>query len=203
LEDFRSKENLLKKVQEKINQKLPIDIAKMAWRGDTASASPIYSYFDGFRKLSNVNVIDAGNNVLTIEMLQTAIDTLNIKYRVPELAFIMDYKMKSDYIRLVSKRETGTGDAYLLNNVTPTVEGIRILDAPYLGSYQNGGSTNSEILLTIPQNFIIVMKRDLKFEMERNMREKRWDIMVSSRWITMVEDTNAVVKITNIKHKTA
>jgi hypothetical protein len=98
------------------------------------------------------------------------------------------------YRDLVAKRATGYGDSMLTGQSPIFAYGVPVEGAAMLAA----GASGTSGLFTFPQNLIMGIQRDIQIETDRDIRAREIIIVLTARVALAIEETDAVVKYTNI-----
>ena len=145
------------------------DLEDLALNGDESLAGdPLYRANDGFIALANSlgsQVLNFGQVAFTNNVFEQMYRALPTKYRrnPRELRFLVGPNIWQDYVNSVAARQGAMADQFLSGLVgDPTYIGIPIRMSPFMPEDLGGGTNESTIILTHPDNLIWGVERDMK-----------------------------------------
>lgn len=135
------------------------DFEDLGISGDTLSADPLLSAFDGWLKLarnsSDTNQMFFSGSGLTKSIFSQMLKNLPTKYqsRRADLRFFVPVNLVQDYIDTLSDRETALGDELIAEGARALAYGIPVISVPLMpatlaGTYA-GASGNHGINLQV------------------------------------------------------
>ena len=168
------------------------DLEELAILGDTASGDPYLALTDGFLKLSTAHVVNAGGATISKDVFKHAIKAMPDKYlRVrSDLEFFVSVDNETEYRDTVANRVTGLGDSALVSANQLSVFGSTIYPASLMPG-ANGIYTN-------PNNLIFGIQRRVNIEYDKDIRARKFIVVLTARVDFKIEENDAVVKINNI-----
>jgi hypothetical protein len=180
-------------IMDLIAERAALDIEELGLLGDTANASDAYlALCDGFIKRSADNIVDQGAAPITKTMFKNGLKAMPDQY-LRNLAALRNYvsiNNEIEYRDSLSDRETGLGDS-----VIEGFRGVFGYGVPVEKVALMPGDTG---LLTHPLNFIFGIQRQMSIEVDKIITERVFVIVLTTRLDFQVEETEAVVKYTNI-----
>uniref|UniRef100_A0AAU8L0T1 Structural protein n=1 Tax=Pseudomonas phage PA_L9 TaxID=3232177 RepID=A0AAU8L0T1_9CAUD len=194
IEGASFEEHLMRSLAERV----AVDLEELALWGDTTlgATDPYLALFDGWMKLANVHVLDNASAGITPDVFALAQKTLPQKYArlLPQLKAFVSVYNQINYRQAVARRQTGYGDSALQNAIDVRAYGLPIEPAPMIGIKENGESG----LVTVPQNLILGIRRDITLETAKDIRSREIIIVVTARVGTQIDDRDAVVRLKNL-----
>jgi HK97 family phage major capsid protein len=187
------------------------DMEQLAIEGDTSNVgsddeSRLLQVNDGWHVLTaqgtGAHIVSAGAKRASWKLLEKLLRNLPKKYRrdMGKLRWIVSPNAALDIRGDAAARSTGLGDSlYAGGNYAP--HGIPMLEIPSLPedlAVTGTNSTGTFIWLADPKNFIYVVQRALQVHTLYVPRYDRWEVTAFMRTDFLVENTDAVVKATNI-----
>lgn len=210
LEDNIEKGNLFDTIMALTQAKMGPELDDLILYGDTEGATGgVRDQVDGLFKLVSTHSYDANQATLSDTILKGGYRQLPGKYADSEkdLRFYVSHLARLDYVGALAAK--GVNEAfvrYLLEAQEPLYQGIPVrkvgaitTDNIATGSVAVYGSKG---LLINPRNIILGIHRDFMFEMERKPRARIIEVTITMRLDVQLEEEDAVVKITKIKHST-
>lgn len=175
-----------------IGQRVALDLEEAALLGDTSSPDSYLALFDGFLKLADQHVVNAGGATITKDVFKAAIKAMPDKYlrQRSALEFFISTDNETEYRDTVANRVTGLGDSALVSANSLSVFGSGVNAAPLM--------PNAKGVYVNPKNLIFGVQRRVHIEYDKDIRARKFIIVVTARVDFQVEETDAMVQITNI-----
>lgn len=175
-----------------VGQRAALDLEELGILGDTASGDPYLALADGFIKRATAHVVDFGGATISKDAFKLAIKAMPDKYlRVRgENSFFVSVDNETEYRDTVANRVTGLGDSALVSANAMSAFGSPIQAAPLM--------PNSKGIYTNPNNLIFGIQRRVNIEFDKDIRARKFIIVLTARVDFQIEETDAVVAITNI-----
>lgn len=175
-----------------IGQRVSLDLEEAATLGDTTSTDAYLALFEGFIKRANKHIVDAAGAAMTKDVFKAAIKAMpDVYLRVRgDNTFFVSTDNETDYRDTVANRVTGLGDAALINANALQVFGSAVEAAPMMPSTKG--------IYTNPKNLIFGIQRKVNIEYDKDIRARKFIIVVTARVDFQVEEDNALVQMINI-----
>lgn len=176
-----------------LGSRAALDLEELAILGDTANVGDDYlALVDGFLKLATAHVVDAQGATLTKDIFKASIMAMPDKYlRVrSDLNFYVSVDNETEYRDTVANRVTGLGDAALVTASALAAFGSQILPAPLM--------PNASGIYTNPNNLIFGIQRRVNIEYDKDIRARKFIVVLTARIDFQIEESDAVVKMINI-----
>jgi len=158
-------------------------------------------------KQATSHVYDASSATLSDTILFNSLKLMPGKYMDIETAFrfYVSHLARLDYVKaLADKNVNDAFTRYLLENAEPTYQGINVRKCPAITTEDLDAGTpvvnGSKGLLINPKNIVFGIHRDVTYEFDRQPRKRIIEVTMTMRIDFKLEEEDAVVKITNIKH---
>lgn len=175
-----------------LGQRAALDLEELAILGDTTSGDDYLAMTDGFLKLADMHVVNALGATVTKDIFKKAVKAMPDKYlrNRNELEFFISVDQETEYRDTVANRVTGLGDAALVS-----ANGLAVF-----GSTIGGVALmpNAKGIYTNPNNLIFGIQRKINIEFDKDIRSRKYIIVLTARVDFQVEETDAVVTITNM-----
>lgn len=175
-----------------IGQRIALDLEELAVLGDTASGDSYLALCDGFIKRATAHVVNAGGVTVSKDIFKAMIKAMPDKYLRQRnmLEFFLSTDNETEYRDTVANRVTGLGDSALVSANSLSV----------FGSSLNAASLmpESKAIYTMPKNLIFGVQRRVHIEFDKDIRARKYIIVVTARVDFQVEETDALVIATNI-----
>lgn len=176
-----------------LGNRAALDLEELALLGDTSLQNDSYlALTDGFLKLGSKHIVDAQGSSLTKDVFKQAIKAMPDKYlRVrSDLDFFVSVDNETEYRDTVANRVTGLGDAALVNASAMSVFGSPITAAPLM--------PNEFGIYTNPNNLIFGIQRRVNIEYDKDIRARKFIVVLTARVDFAVEEPDAIVTIKNL-----
>lgn len=175
-----------------IAERAAVDLEELAIRGDTASGDTYLALNDGWGKLVTANVVNLASAKISKKYLADALRAMpdRFKREMGRMRFYLPQNPVIDYRETITDRQTGLGDNQLQNGGPLWGMGV-----PLVGVDMMLAATG---LLTDPRNLIFGIQRQVNMEFDKDIQTRQYIIVLTARVDFKIEETNAVVKLTNI-----
>lgn len=198
LEDNIEGESVEAHIMRLIAERAALDLEEWALWADTslAATDAFLGLQDGWLKRANSHVVNNLGAGVSPDMFSNALLAMPQKY-LRDLAKMRGFVSLQNTIRyrsLVSKRQTGYGDSALQENIPLHAHGLRLEGAAAL-AFDNIGNSG---LVTVPQNLLFGIRRDIMVETDRDIRARERVIVLTMRAALQIDDADAAVKLENI-----
>lgn len=194
LEDNIERGDMENTVLQLIAERAALDLEELVILGDTSlnTADPYLDLTDGVLKLATEHVVDADGAAISPAIFNSVLKALPTKYRRNRNAmrFLSSMDVEQDYRLALSTRGTGLGDAILTGQQDVPVFGVPLVGAALMPT--------ANLMFTDPQNLIFGMQRNIRVESERLISEREVKIVLTARVAVQIEETDALVKVTNL-----
>ena len=175
-----------------LGQRAALDLEELAILGDEDSADEYLALTNGFLKLSDRHIVDGMGATITKDIFKKAVKAMPDKYlrNRNELEFFISVDQETEYRDTVANRVTGLGDAALVS-----ANGLAVF-----GSTIGGVALmpNAQGIYTNPNNLIFGIQRKINIEFDKDIRSRKYIIVLTARVDFQVEETDAVVTIKNM-----
>lgn len=153
---------------------------------------PLLNYMDGIYELATDHSVDAAGQPINDAFFTSMIKAMPKKYRnnLDALRFIVGSDTALDLRDARAARATLLGDRFVEDNAPLRAKGIQVLPA--------SNNPETSILLTIPQNLIFGIQRNIRVETDRDIEAREVTIVVTARVCTEIENHDAIVKGINV-----
>ena len=180
----------------------------VAYAADGSANGLLLRTMDGWFKQSAAGlIVDAEGTNISKVLLGQMIRTMPTYYlqRLNELRFYVSPGIYQDYRDQLASRSTPVGDDALMGNGPMTYGGIPIVLVPLipqnLDSYDGSSNWNnaSFIWLTVPNNFVRVITRDIEVYYDFRPRFDQWQWTLYTYQGLYLENTEAMVTAVNVR----
>lgn len=173
-------------------QRVSLDLEEMVITGDTASGDDFLALQDGVLKLATSNIVNHGGDGMTPDLFANMMKALPTKYHklFGRYRFYLSKAREIDYRMTIAQRQTQLGDAILDGRTNVAALGIPMSSAAYM--------PNSNVVMMIPANLIIGFQRNIRLEIDRDIRERAIVMVLTMRIAMNYEEEDMVVKAINV-----
>jgi hypothetical protein len=197
LEDNIEGESFEAHVLRAIATRVAIDLEELALWADTATVGDDFlALQNGWMKRANVHVLDNLDAGVSPDTFANALLQMPSKYlrNLPQMKAFISLANRIRYQQNVGKRQTGYGDAAIQQNIPLQAHGLTIEGAGMLDVH----GTGDQGLVTMAQNLIWGIQREITIETDKDIRSREYIIVVTARVALQVDDTNAIVRLDNL-----
>jgi HK97 family phage major capsid protein len=193
LEDNIEGSNMRNTILALLADRVALDLEELIVLGDTDIVNdPYLALQDGVLTLAESNVVNHGGAPVDVDLFKNMAKALPTQY----LPYLGDYRTyvapyrEIDYRATVAQRQTALGDAIISGRTAPTIMGVPLVKAAKM--------PQDQALLTIPNNIIVGVQRDMRLEYDTDIRERVFIIVLTMRVAVAIEEADMVVKAVNI-----
>lgn len=209
LEDSIEGQGLFNTIMDLTAEEVALEMDDLLLNGDTTGGTADYlEILDGVFKQATSHVMDAEESLLTDVVLGKIYKSLPGKYTKKNndtFRYYVSHLAKEDFIEVLAGK--GVSEAftrYLLEAQEPAYHGMPVRKVPAIATKDLDVGTpvtyGSDALLVDPRNIIWGVHRDITYEMERKPRKRIVEVTMTMRVDVKLEEADALVKATNIKH---
>jgi hypothetical protein len=179
-----------------IATRVAIDLEELALWGDTTSLDTYLALQDGWMKRANLHVLDNLDAGVSPDTFASALIELPPKYlrNLPQMKAWVSLANRIRYQQNVGRRQTGYGDSAIQTNIPLQAHGLTIEGAGMLDVHGDG----DQGLVTIPNNLIWGIQREISIETDKDIRSREYVIVVTARVALQVDDRDAMVRLDNL-----
>jgi len=177
------------------------DLEEVVINGDTGSADPFLAQLDGIIYQAQTNVVDAAGAPVSKDLFHDMMKALPPRYRKNkrELRFYTASDAELDYRNTLAERATAAGDKYLETDTPVLAAGTPIVGVPLFPSTLGATNDQTVVILTHPKNIVVGVRRKIRIEWERSIRQRAVAIVVTLEADTKFAEEEGVVKATNVQ----
>lgn len=179
-----------------LGQRAALDLEELAILGDTASGDSYLSLCDGFLKRAstgvNAHIVNVGGVAISKDAFKAAVKAMPDKYlrNRTELEFYCSVDNETEYRDTVANRVTGLGDAALVGAGGLAVFGSNIIPTALM--------PNTKGIYTNPNNLIFGIQRRVNIEYDKDIRARKFIVVLTARVDFQIEEVDAIVYMNNI-----
>jgi HK97 family phage major capsid protein len=172
-------------------ERCAVDLEELGLLGDSASGDPYLALTDGWLKRSTTNVVNA-SAAISKDVLKAGVIAMPDKYlrNRAQMRQIFSVDNETNLRDTYAARETALGDAMLQGTTPMYMHGSQVLAASAMPA--SGG------LFCDPMNLIFGIWRNIQIEYDKDIETRVFKIVLTARVGFQIEETEAVVKYTNI-----
>lgn len=179
-----------------------LDLENLAFNGNTSSSDDTLKVLNGFIAQASSHTVVGGGASITRAMLKDVLKTLPSAYRSGaqrNLEFFTSDEAGIDWHETIADRATPLGDRSVESRETPLFQGIPVSGVPVIPSNLGGGTNETVILLTDPQNMVFGIWRNITIEMTKDISAQTIVIVLTCRVDFKYAHEDAVVKATGVR----
>ncbi len=175
-----------------IGQRTALDLEELGILGDQDSPDEYLALCSGFLVRANQHIVDANGATISKDLFKQAIKAMPDKYlRVrSDLNFYASVDNETEYRDTVANRVTGLGDSALVSANSLSIFGSSLNAAPLM--------PNTKAIYTNPNNLIFGIQRKVHIEYDKDIRARKFIVVVTARIDFQIEEADAIVQIQNI-----
>lgn len=192
LEDNIERDQLTNTMLTLLADRVALDFEDLLLNGDTTSGDAWLALRDGALKQATAHTSDAASNPLTANYLINTIKELPKQYRddKSKVGYFVASDAEVDYRNALATRQTGYGDALLVGDQPLSVGGYKLQSAHRM--------PDASGLYCDPRNIIFGIQRNITMEGDKFIRSRELIFVMTARIDIKIEETDAIVKLTNI-----
>ncbi|MCC2483721.1 phage major capsid protein [Bacillus pacificus] len=200
LENNIEKGKLKDTIMQMIAERAALDWEELIVNGDTASADPYLALLNGIRKQAVSHIYDHKGAAFAKEVFKHGYKAVPTKYlrNKKDWKFYTSQGIEVEYLDNMSNRQTALGDA-AINGGLPSAYGVPVQGIAMLQPYTAAEKTVSDIILTHPKNILTGMSRQISIEVDKDIRARKFIIVLTAKIDAKFEEEDAVAKIINVK----
>jgi len=183
---------LMETVVQLIAERAALDLEELLLLGDTASSDPYLAMLNGYLKLCNAHIVNAGGATISKDILKAGVKAMPDKYlrNRARLTHYVSVDNDTEYRDTYANRQTALGDSMLQGTGPVYAWGSQLQSVPLMPA--------SKGLYVDPLNLIFGIQRKVTIEFDKDIRARVYIIVLTCRIACAVEETDAVVAYTNI-----
>jgi HK97 family phage major capsid protein len=200
LENNIEGDGLYNTIMSMIAERASLDLEELGVKGDKSNASdPYLALIDGYMKKATSHVVNIADATLDKNVFKKGIKALPQKYfRNPaEFRFFTSQFAALDWKDIVASRQTALGDTNLQGG-NATAYGVPVESLAMLQPYTSNAKQVSDMLFTHPKNLVYGMNRNIRIEVDKDIRARSFIIVLTAKIDVQFEEEDAVVKITKV-----
>lgn len=192
--------NLQNTIMQMIAERAALDIEELIINGDKSSADTYLTLLDGLRKQATSHVIDHAAGTFSKDVFKKAYKAVPAKYlRNPkDWKFYTSHGLEVEWKDQVAARQTNLGD-FSLQGGLASAYGVPVDGIAMLQPYTDETNTVSDILLTHPKNIVVGMSRNIRIEVDKDIRARKFIIVLTAKVDAKFEEEDAVAKVIKVK----
>ncbi|MFP7340377.1 phage major capsid protein [Bacillus safensis] len=187
-------------IMQMLAERAAVDIEELILNGDTSSSDTYLAQLDGIRKQATSHIVDVAGEPLTRQVFKQGYKAVPPKYlRVPqEFRFYSSPGQEVEWKDKVADRQTNLGDAAVQGGLSSAF-GVPVKGIANMQPYDADGTDVSDILLTHPKNIILGFSRNIRIEIDKDIRNRKFIIVLTAKLDSKFEEEDAVAKIIKVK----
>lgn len=199
LENNIEGDNLQNTIMQMLAERAALDIEEVIVNGDKSSTDPYLALLDGLRKQATSHVVDHAAGAFSKDVFKKAYKAVPAKYlRNPkDWKFYASHGLEVEWKDQVAGRQTNLGD-FSLQGGLASAYGVPVNGIAMLQPYTDSAKTVSDILLTHPKNIVVGMSRNIRIEVDKDIRARKFIIVLTAKLDAKFEEEDAVAKVTKV-----
>lgn len=201
LENNIEKDGLYNTIMQLLAERFALDAEELIINGDTALAAtdPYLGLINGIRKKAVSHIVDVAGAPLTKNVFKKLYGAVPTKYlRNPrEWKFYTSYANELEWKDSIVSRQTALGDSTLQGGL-PNAYGVPVQGIAMLQSYSKTIETVAKQVndgfLIHPKNILYGISRNVRVEVDRDIRERKFIIVLTAKMDVQFEEEDAVAK---------
>ena len=175
-----------------IAERAATDMEELALLGDKDDADEYLALVDGWLKRTKSHIVDHEGAEISKTMFKNGVKTLPSRFHrnLSSMRHFVSVAQNVEYSDKLSSRETALGDSKIQTLENNWGSGVPVRGVPLMPEDKG--------LLANPQNLIFGIQREMSLEFEKNIRARKFIIVLTARVDVQIEDEEANVKYTNI-----
>ncbi|MEY4225950.1 MAG: hypothetical protein RL190_707, partial [Actinomycetota bacterium] len=201
LEDSIERGELRQTIMEMMAEAISRDMEDVLINGDTLSADPFLAVMDGVLKQATSNVVDAGGNPISKNLLRDVLKTVPSEHLRDKKAmrFLTSVDADLDYRNTLAERATAVGDRLLEGDTPVLYSGVPLQPIPLFPETLGATGDQTSLLLCNPKNIHVGIWRNIRIESARDISEGTLKIVATLRFDVKFAEEPGVAKAINVQ----
>ena len=201
LEDSIERGELRQTIMEMMAEAISRDMEDVLINGDTLSADPFLAVMDGVLKQATSNVVDAGGNPISENLLRDVLKTVPSEHLRDKKAmrFLTSVDADLDYRNSLAERATAVGDRLLEGDTPVLYSGVPLQPVPLFPETLGATGDQTSLLLCNPKNIHIGIWRNIRIESACDISEGTLKIVATLRFDVKFAEEPGVAKAINVQ----
>jgi HK97 family phage major capsid protein len=201
LEDSIERGELRQTIMEMMAEAISRDMEDVLINGDTLSADPFLAVMDGVLKQATSNVVDAGGNPISKNLLRDVLKTVPSEHLRDKKAmrFLTSVDADLDYRNSLAERATAVGDRLLEGDTPVLYSGVPLQPIPLFPETLGATGDQTSLLLCNPKNIHVGIWRNIRIESARDISEGTLRIVATLRFDVKFAEEPGVAKAINVQ----
>jgi len=201
LEDSIERGELRQTIMEMMAEAISRDMEDVLINGDTLSADPCLAVMDGVLKQATSNVVDAGGNPISKNLLRDVLKTVPSEHLRDKKAmrFLTSVDADLDYRNSLAERATAVGDRLLEGDTPVLYSGVPLQPIPLFPETLGATGDQTSLLLCNPKNIHVGIWRNIRIESARDISEGTLKIVATLRFDVKFAEEPGVAKAINVQ----
>ena len=201
LEDSIERGELRQTIMEMMAEAIARDIEEVVVSGDTDSADDFLATMDGVLKQAVSNVVDAGGDPISKDLLRDMLKTLPSEHLRDKKAmrYMTSVDADLDYRNTLAERATAVGDKFLEGDTPVLYSGVPVQPIPLFPENLGVDSDQTVSLLCNPKNIHVGIWRQIRVESARDISEGTLKIVATLRFDVKYAEEPGVAKAINVQ----
>ena len=201
LEDSIERGELRQTIMEMMAEAISRDMEDVLINGDTLSADPFLAVMDGVLKQATSNVVDAGGNPISKNLLRDVLKTVPSEHLRDKKAmrFLTSVDADLDYRNSLAERATAVGDRLLEGDTPVLYSGVPLQPIPLFPETLGATGDQTSLLLCNPKNIHVGIWRNIRLESFRDVSAGVLRVVATMRFDARFAEEPGVAKLINIQ----
>ncbi len=200
MEDSIERGNFRQTVMELMAERISLDMDEVIWNGDTVSADTFLAKFDGIRKQTTSNIVDAAGARTNKTLLRDSLKAMPSEFlrNKRQMRFLTSIDSEIDYRDGLAERATVVGDRFLEQDAPVMYSGVPMIPVPVAPENLGGGNDSTEMIFTDPKNVNVGIWRNIRLETDKDISAGVLVVVATLRFDTKYAEETASVKVQNV-----
>lgn len=204
LENNIEKDRLYDSIMDMLAERVSLDLEELIINGDTDSNDPYLAILDGIRKKAVSHVVDMQGEQVTKGLFKQLYNAVPPKYLRNPAAwrYYVSHANALEWKDQLANRQTGLGDQQQTNSNMAPAYGVPVRGIAMLQNYESTiGEETKDVndgFLVHPRNILVGISRNVSIEVDRDIRERKFIIVLTAKVDAQFEEEDAVAKAINI-----
>lgn len=200
LENNIEKDGLYDTIMDMLAERVSLDLEELIINGDTESDDPYLAILNGIRQKAKSHVVDMGGKPVTKELFKQLYGAVPAKYMRNPAAwrYYVSHANELEWKDQLAARGTALGDAQQTGSTIAPAYGVPVKGIAMLQQYQNDEKDVNDAFLLHPRNILFGMSRNIRVEVDKDIRERKFIVVLTAKVDAQFEEEDAVAKAINI-----
>lgn len=202
LENNIEKDRLYDSIMAMLAERVSLDLEELIVNGDTDSSDPYLKILNGIRKKATSHVVDMKGDPVTKSLFKQLYNAVPTKYLRNPAAwrYYVSYANQLEWKDQLAGRQTGLGDSQQTGSIIAPAYGVPVQGIAMLQQYNDATLEKdvNDAFLVHPKNILFGMSRNIRVEVDKDIRERKFIIVLTAKVDAQFEEEDSVAKAINI-----